>query len=163
MSQEDSRQIKGYPGYWIHKDGWVYSEHKGGFISQRWVSGYLAVTLWRKGQQNTKYVHRLVLEAFVGPCPPGMEACHNNSNPADNRLSNLRWDTRQANHKDKPNLTSKYYGVCWKKRPRIWEANIQVNGKQIHLGSFDSEIEAAKAYDAYVISNNLNRPLNFSY
>lgn len=43
------------------------------------------------------FVHRLVLDAFVGPCPDGMEGCHNNGNPADNRVENLRWDTRSAN------------------------------------------------------------------
>lgn len=48
-----------------------------------------------------RLVHRLVLEAFVGPCPAGMEGCHNNGCPSDNRLQNLRWDTRLANNADK--------------------------------------------------------------
>lgn len=46
-------------------------------------------------------VHRLVLEAFIGPCPPGMEACHNDGNPRNNALSNLRWDTSENNSADK--------------------------------------------------------------
>lgn len=62
-------------------------------------SGHLHVRLTSAG--NFMLVHRLVLEAFVGPCPPGMEACHNNGNPADNRIENLRWDTRKSNHADK--------------------------------------------------------------
>lgn len=41
-----------------------------------------------------------MLEAFVGPCPPGEECCHGPGGPADNRLANLRWDTRQANIRD---------------------------------------------------------------
>jgi hypothetical protein len=45
-------------------------------------------------------VHRLVLETFVGPCPPGLEACHNNGDSLDSRLVNLRWDTRKANAAD---------------------------------------------------------------
>lgn len=48
-----------------------------------------------------RLVHRLVLEAFVGPCPDGMESCHKNHNRADCRLSNLRWDTRSANQMDR--------------------------------------------------------------
>lgn len=59
---------------------------------------YLHVSL---GSANSRKVHRLVLLAFVGPCPPGMEACHNNGDRFDNRLSNLRWDTRSANNLDK--------------------------------------------------------------
>ena len=54
-----------------------------------------------RGMQNQKAVHRLVLEAFVGPCPPGMEGCHWNDNHHDNRLENLRWDTHGANELDK--------------------------------------------------------------
>lgn len=46
------------------------------------------------------YVHRVVLTAFVGPCPDGMEGCHNNGNPTDNRLENLRWGTRSENSRD---------------------------------------------------------------
>lgn len=43
------------------------------------------------------FVHRLVLTAFVGPCPDGMEACHGIGGATDNRAANLRWDTRSAN------------------------------------------------------------------
>ncbi len=47
-------------------------------------------------------IHRLVCEAWNGPCPSaGMHCCHNNGNPADNRAENLRWDTCGGNHADK--------------------------------------------------------------
>lgn len=52
------------------------------------------------GVKRMSYVHRLVLESFVGPCPVGMEACHLNDESSDNRLENLRWDTRSANRLD---------------------------------------------------------------
>lgn len=45
-------------------------------------------------------VHRLVLEAFKGKCPDGMEGCHNDGNSLNNNLSNLRWDTHLNNMKD---------------------------------------------------------------
>jgi len=63
-------------------------------------TGHLAVNLCERRKQRTRKVHRLVLEAFVGPCPAGMEACHRNDVATDNRLSNLRWDTRSANKRD---------------------------------------------------------------
>ncbi|WP_248099523.1 HNH endonuclease signature motif containing protein [Corynebacterium kefirresidentii] len=47
-----------------------------------------------------KKVHRLVMAAFVGPCPDGMEVCHNDGNPANNYVGNLRYDTHQANYAD---------------------------------------------------------------
>lgn len=49
---------------------------------------------------TTRAVHRLVLEAFEGPCPPGHECCHLDDDATNNRLSNLRWDSRSANQLD---------------------------------------------------------------
>lgn len=46
-------------------------------------------------------VHRLVLEAFVGPCPPGHEGAHLNGVRHDNRLANLAWKTKLGNADDK--------------------------------------------------------------
>lgn len=45
-------------------------------------------------------VHSLVLDSFVGPCPPGMMARHLNDDPSDNRLENLCWGTRSENSHD---------------------------------------------------------------
>lgn len=47
------------------------------------------------------YVHKLVLEAFVGLRPERMEGCHNNGDYTDNRLVNLRWDTQSENMRDR--------------------------------------------------------------
>ena len=63
--------------------------------------GYYRVRFARDGKMINASVHRVVLEAFVGPCPEGHEACHNNGNPSDNRLENLRWDTKSANALDR--------------------------------------------------------------
>lgn len=62
-------------------------------------SGHLRVGL-SPGQGRTRKVHRLVLEAFVGPCPPEMEALHRNGIPGDCRLTNLRWGTKSDNARD---------------------------------------------------------------
>lgn len=64
--------------------------------------GYLQVRLPRSGEMRRKNwaVHRLVLAAFVGPCPEGMEGCHNDGNRTHNTLDNLRWDTRSGNAAD---------------------------------------------------------------
>ena len=46
-------------------------------------------------------IHVLVLRTFVGPRPHGMVGCHNDDNPLNNSLSNLRWDTHKGNGRDK--------------------------------------------------------------
>lgn len=60
-------------------------------------NGHLQVSLSRDGERRSFLVHRLVLTAFVGPCPDGMQGCHNDGNPARNVLVNLRWDTQSSN------------------------------------------------------------------
>lgn len=59
-------------------------------------TGYLRFNTYR----GDVYIHRAVLEAFVGPCPDGQEACHNDSNRSNNYVENLRWDTRFGNCQD---------------------------------------------------------------
>lgn len=63
--------------------------------------GYLHVNLHREKKQHTRDVHVLVLRAFVGLPPEGAQGCHNDGNPDNNHLSNLRWDSSSENHLDK--------------------------------------------------------------
>lgn len=67
------------------------------------ASGHLRVCLNARNPSVRVMIHRLVLEAFVGPCPSGMEACHNDNDPSNNRVENLRWDTRSNNQLDRHN------------------------------------------------------------
>jgi hypothetical protein len=68
------------------------------------------VGLCRNGFQRRESVAELVLEAFVGPCPPGMEACHWDGDARNDELSNLRWDTPIANHADKRRHGTQFRG-----------------------------------------------------
>jgi hypothetical protein len=62
----------------------------------------LAVRLSRDGVKRLYGVHRLVLVAFVGPCPPGMQGRHfPDPDPANNRLENLSWATPLVNQRDR--------------------------------------------------------------
>lgn len=107
---EEWRTIPGYEGYEVSDLGRVRSidrldargrRRKGAMLSQALQkSGHLTVSISGGGSRRTVGTHVVVLEAFVGPRPEGMDACHWNDVPADNRLSNLRWDTRSANVRD---------------------------------------------------------------
>lgn len=63
--------------------------------------GYLTTGISIAGRTRRVLTHRLVLSAFVGPCPRGMEGCHNDGNPGNASLDNLRWDTKLGNYADK--------------------------------------------------------------
>jgi hypothetical protein len=64
-------------------------------------SGHLSVILCRDGKRHNRYVHRLVLEAFIGPRPEGQETRHLNGRPGDNQIDNLVWGTRTENRADR--------------------------------------------------------------
>lgn len=89
--------IEGWPGYEVSDWGRVGSRVRGRFkILKPWIgkeNGYLYVGLVKDDGTKQKFlVHRLVLEAFVGPCPPGLEACHDPDKTRTNcRLDNLKW------------------------------------------------------------------------
>lgn len=108
------KNIPGFPGYRVGDDGSVWScrTRKGAsanttILSNVWKklkfgtgSGYRMVNIGVGENRVPRYVHRLVLETFIGPSTKGRECCHNNGKRSDNRLTNLRWDSRSANCKD---------------------------------------------------------------
>ena len=94
--------------------------------------------------------HRVIWAMETGVWPEN-DIDHINRNRSDNRFSNLRSATRSENSKNVcslPGSTSAYIGVSWHRASKRWIAQVSVNGKSVHLGCFNCEIEAAKAYDA---------------
>lgn len=96
------KRIAGYPDYLISDCGVIYSFVRNKFIRPETMSsaGHFRVGLSNNEGRKRILVHVLVLENFLGPRPEGMVACHNNGDPADNRIENLRWDTQSSNVKD---------------------------------------------------------------
>ncbi len=110
------REVQGTDGaYRVGTDGTVWTRKNGAYgLLPTWrpmrlmtnASGHLLLELSYNGKRKMRLVHRLVLEAFVGLCPLGMESRHLNGNPKDNRLSNIKWDTRSENTKDRTRLNT---------------------------------------------------------
>jgi hypothetical protein len=107
-SEEIWKPIHGFPGYEVSDYGRVRSfwTRRGRFGFDWFIAsepkrtlkasgrqGYPIVWLRKDGRTYARVIHRLVLEIFVGPCPSGMESCHNDGIPAHCYLKNLRWDT----------------------------------------------------------------------
>lgn len=110
------KPVPGWAAYEASTEGRVFSRWTHGKgQGRRWVigdrlrelkqaeirAGYRAVHLCEDGNRVAAFVHQLVLVTFVGECPPGYECAHFDGNRANNRLDNLRWDTRKGNSADK--------------------------------------------------------------
>lgn len=91
------------------------------------------------------------LRRFILSAPDGVLVDHvNPDNTLDNRKANLRLCTHTENmHNPRPidRAKSRYKGVGWEPRWSYWRVRIVVNGKRQYIGRFDSEIDAARAYD----------------
>lgn len=114
---EEWRVIPGWDGrYEASSAGqirsWVNRRYSGPLprlLSQaRQSQGYLMVSLSIGGRTTKHLVHRLVLAAFVGPCPPGNETRHLDGRRGNNRLANLAYGTPGDNGQDRVR-----HGTTW--------------------------------------------------
>jgi hypothetical protein len=105
---EEWRDIPGYEGlYQVTNTGMVRSldrPHRKGQMMSPQVDksryGHVKYHLCKNGKMRGFYAHQLVMLAFVGPCPEGMEVRHLNGVPGDNRVQNLRYGTAKENSQD---------------------------------------------------------------
>lgn len=102
-----------------------------------------------KGKNHNKYIlmHNLIIRG-LDEKDYSYEIDHINGKPNDNRKENLRKVTHEQNMKNVKianNNTSGYKGVYYNKRERKWKAMININNKQIHLGTFMTKEEAVEA------------------
>ena len=90
------RRVFCWDGYEVSSFGRVRGPRKV-LMPEVMHTGYLRIQLYSHGIRRRSLVHRLVLEAFRGPCPDGYEAGHLNGIRADNRIENLEWLTPKEN------------------------------------------------------------------
>jgi len=99
-------------------------------------------------KRKSLYLHREIL----GVTDPKVRVDHDDGNGLNNQRYNIRiCSTRQNSmnqKKRRDGFSSRYKGVCWHKRDKKFYAAIKINGRSKFLGRFDSERDAAKAYDA---------------
>ena len=107
--------------------------------------GYYRVSV----EGKKKLFHRLVWEFFNGEIPSNLRVDHFNNVRSDNRISNLQLKTNKDNCRSclkYKNNTSGKPGVSWNKARKKWQAQIYIDGKNKHLGFFDSPEVAYEAY-----------------
>lgn len=120
----------------LAKHKWYTVRNDGRYYAVRWVKN-----------KNVK-MHQVIM----GVREEGKVIDHVNGNGLDNRQANVRFATSQQNgwnkRKQRGNYSSQYKGVSWDKNRNVWRARIKYKGRSIHLGRFDTEEKAGRAYDA---------------
>jgi hypothetical protein len=108
---------------------------------------------WARSKANPAKQYRVRMHREVLCTPDDLFVDHQNHNGLDNRRSNLRIATLAENgcnkRKTSAKCTSRFKGVCWWKQGGKWRAQGRLNGKQIIIGYFDNELDAARAYDGW--------------
>lgn len=98
--------IDRFPDYEFHQDGFVVSRVRPTPIVMKPIKmgQYVGLQLKRSdGHLEKAYLHRLICEAYHGPCPDGMECRHLDGDRSNNKASNLSWGTKEENAADKEN------------------------------------------------------------
>ena len=117
----------------VSRYSWAAQETTGGVYAKTWVAG------------KNLYIHRVIMEVIDSK----IHVDHRNQNTLDNRRENLRLTDKFGNARNRaPNKRRKhtrYKGVTL--RGKRWEAKIKIKGEVVNLGRFETDIEAALAYD----------------
>ena len=143
---ETYKKIDGFENYSVSDLGNVRNDKTGRILKGRdngW--GYLEVKFTKNKTRYYKKIHKLTAEAFLLNPENKPFVDHIDNDKHNNKLINLRFATRQENGQNQKlscKNTSGTKGVHWNKKAMKWTAQICINGKSIHLGSFINKEDA---------------------
>lgn len=151
MDGMEWRDAPGFPGYQVSGDGRIRRSVpvRGGIAGKvlrpfAKESGHRDIVLRRNGKFVHARIARLVCEAWHGPCPAGHECCHNDGDPANDHWTNLRWDTRKANHADKLSHGTDFRGERSPNARLTWKKVREIRGRYAAGGV--TMLQLAKEY-----------------
>lgn len=147
------KRIEGFSNYQISNYGLIRNIMTDRILKPNThKTGSLRIRLSQNNRRYTFLINRLVYKTFIGCLQVGLDIDHRDNDRSNNYYKNLQQITHRMNcSKDKwrnVNKDSKFVGVR-KSGSKLnpWRAQIRINGKLKHLGSYASEKEAHKAYN----------------
>ena len=181
LNTEIWKKINDLP-YYINECGEVMRDpnakykHKNKVYVRTYINnkGYVCINLYKNSKPHRFTIHRLLATYFI-PNPDDLpEVNHIDGNPQNNSLSNLEWCTHKQNIQHawdtnlftnkhacasvkRKNSSSQYRGVSWSNGRQRWCVYLTFNKKRHGIGRFKSELDAAKAYDTFIIENDLQQ------
>lgn len=119
-------------------------------------NGYYNFDAYLNNKRKTLRIHKLVAEYFLNHKGDGtmkLVIDHIDNDKSNNKVCNLQIVTNRQNSSKtikriNGETSSKYVGVTWSKQINKWIAQIQINKKRLHLGTFINE------YDAHIMYQN---------
>jgi hypothetical protein len=166
--EEEWEDVIGYEGdYRISNQGRVMSLKHGNTRIMKLRenrTGYVIIGWYKNKRHKTSMISRLVAQHFLPDWDESLQVDHINGVRAENHIDNLRMVTNAQNLRSfqKVRGKSKFRGVSWNKSVKKWIARIMLDGKRKHLGCFNDEAAAARAWDAAAIESGYNpEALNF--
>ncbi len=143
------RDIPGYEGWYsmsslgrVRRDAFACSRTKDGVLKQYYTRRYMSVILTRYGIAKTYRVHRLVLNAFIGPPPTEIhQGNHKDGNTKNNCPSNLEWATPSENKLHAIHVLGKWPDNQGERHPRSFLTDkqiIDIRRRYRRRGSVDS-------------------------
>lgn len=137
------------------KDGKCYNRVSRGSAKKDNEAGYIAEDGYRRVRVDGAYyyVHRIVwMLSTSKEIPEDLFIDHIDGNRLNNAIDNLRLATAMENQHNKfrqSNGTSAYKGVWYDSVKGFWKASIRYKEKRHYIGQFETELEAAIAYDKF--------------
>ena len=128
-------EINNYTDYLIYDDGRVFGKKRNRFLKPRLHrDGYQQVSLCKDGKSKNHYIHRLVGVHYIENPNNKPQIDHINRIKTDNRLCNLRWNTRSENCINKglkKNNKSGHICISYIKNRKVWRFQKTVSNKKV--------------------------------
>jgi len=149
---EIASKVPGYRNYLVTTHGRIKNIEKNKYLKgSPGKNGHLHVSLCNaSGKPWNTTIHHVMALAFLPKIEEKTCVDHVDGDPSNNTIVNLRWRTPSengANRGSAKNSTSQFKGVSYYKTTGKWQSQIKFNKKNLHLGYYSTEKDAATAYD----------------